>query len=569
MKYKVLILFCLVYNLTFAQQVSPSVTKYLENHSRVNVLLELKSKADLSQINESLTKKQKTKLVFESLQNTAKNSQSKIISLLRSMNISFRSYYIANIITCSLSNDELKILSREPEIKSFLLDESISLDRSIDLSASTLSQRGPMITWGLERIEVEKVWQSNIKGQGVTVAGEDTGYKWDVTGIKEKYRGYSTTKIDHNYNWHDAIHQQSPLSADSLNPCGYNLIEPCDDHDHGTHTVGTMVGSTNTEAYGVAPEAKWIGCRNMERGNGALSTYIECFEFFLAPTDLENKNPNPDLSPSVINNSWYCSREEGCDTSNFAIMEEVVDHLTKAGIVVVVSAGNSGQFCGSINAPPAIFNSSFAVGAFAPNDTISYFSSSGPVLNYKEVRIKPDVVAPGSDVLSRVRSGDLVAWNGTSMAGPHVAGLVALIISAYPALDGQVDKIKQIIRESARSAEANINCLMTNPKEIPNHVYGYGKIMASESVRRAILLKNTDLNKISNSFNVFPNPTNEWLNIERNSNSKELILIQNTLGVTLRVIQADESTISLSEIPSGVYYLVGLNSNQTAKILKL
>ena len=117
-----------------------------------------------------------------------------------------------------------------------------------------------------------------IEGEGVTVAGEDTGYRWDLEGIKERYRGWKDSIVDHNYNWHDAIHTISPLASDSINPCGLNSKVPCDDNGHGTHTMGTMVGKTNEYLYGVAPKAKWIGCRNMERGNGALSTYIECFE---------------------------------------------------------------------------------------------------------------------------------------------------------------------------------------------------------------------------------------------------------------------------------------------------
>ena len=74
--------------------------------------------------------------------------------------------------------------------------------------------------------------------------------------------------------------------------------------------MGTMVGSDSSNLIGVAPAAQWMACRNMERGNGQLSTYLECFEWFLAPTDLNGENANPDKAPHVINNSWYCSPEE-------------------------------------------------------------------------------------------------------------------------------------------------------------------------------------------------------------------------------------------------------------------
>lgn len=135
---------------------------------------------------------------------------------------------------------------------------------------------------------------------------------------------------------------------------------PCDDDKHGTHTMGTMVGEDDENSIGVAPEAKWIACRNMDRGWGQPSTYMECFEWFLAPYDLEGENADPDKAPHVINNSWFCSVEEGCNPSNFILMEEIVKNLKASGVVVVVSAGNSGgSGCGSVTGPPAFSNHLF------------------------------------------------------------------------------------------------------------------------------------------------------------------------------------------------------------------
>jgi len=566
----ILILLCSGLLTLKAQEISPRVIRDLSLQKEVPVLIELKAKADLSDISLDLKKSEKAQLVFERLFNVAKGSQSHLIEILKSRQITFHSFFLVNVVAARITKEDLAVIALLPEVKSILLDESISLDKSVDRTLQKLSSRGPLLTWGITRIEADQVWSMGYEGQGVTVAGEDTGYKWDLEGIQEKYRGYNQGKVDHNYNWHDAIHSWSPLSADSTgNRCGFDLKSPCDDNDHGTHTMGTMVGSTETDAYGVAPKANWIGCRNMERGNGSLTTYIECFEFFLAPTDLNNKNPKPELSPSVINNSWYCALEEGCDTSNFKIMEEVVNNLTTAGIVVVVSAGNSGQACGNIAAPAAIYESSLVVGAFANDDNISGFSSSGPVLNFKKNRIKPDVVAPGSDIVSRIPAGILVGWNGTSMAGPHVAGLVALIINANPALNGQVEKIKKIIKESARTAEANIDCLPFDKNAVPNHVYGFGKIMAKNAVRLALLTSTDNRKNQLRTFELIPNfIQNKTQILDSDPKENNTFEILDILGHPIQSIKPVLFEIDLTGLLPGTYFLHKIGTPELVRFCK-
>ena len=87
----------------------------------------------------------------------------------------------------------------------------------------------------------------------------------------------------------------------------------------------------------------------MDQGNGTPTTYTECFQFFLAPTDLAGNNPDPLRAPHVINNSWGCPASEGCTTPN--ILQTVVENVRNAGILVVVSAGNSGPNCSTISDP--------------------------------------------------------------------------------------------------------------------------------------------------------------------------------------------------------------------------
>src|SRR5690606_13518356 len=160
--------------------------------------------------------------------------------------------------------------------------------------------------------------------------------EWDHPALRSKYRGAEGDAVSHDYNWHDAIHEINPLNGDSIimpgnNPCGLDYPIPCDDSGHGTHTMGMLVGSDSAYQIGVAPDARWIGCRNMERGWGKPSTYLECMEWFLAPTDVNGENPDPTKAPHVINNSWSCPEVEGCNPDNFELLHQAVVNLRAAG----------------------------------------------------------------------------------------------------------------------------------------------------------------------------------------------------------------------------------------------
>ena len=133
---------------------------------------------------------------------------------------------------------------------------------------------------------------------------------------------------DHDYSWWDAIHAGG-------GSCGPSSQQPCDDNGHGSHTTGTAIGDDGAgNQIGVAPGAKWIGCRNMDAGVGTPQTYTECFQFFIAPTDLNGQNPNPALRPHVINNSWHCPASEGCGHDT---LRTVVENAQPAGIFVALA----------------------------------------------------------------------------------------------------------------------------------------------------------------------------------------------------------------------------------------
>ena len=257
--------------------------------------------------------------------------------------------------------------------------------------------------------------------------------------------------------------------------------------------MGTMAGNdlppgsagwpaAATNAIGVAPGAKWIGCRNMEAGDGTPATYIECFEWFIAPYPVVGTpaQGDPSKAPDVMDNSWGCLSSEGCTTQTLGIIEPALNAADAAGIVVVVSAGNSGSACKTIWNPPAIYPRAFAVGSTDSSDILASSSSRGPVTYAGGTYTKPDLSAPGVSVRSSIPGGGYGSMSGTSMAAPHVAGVVALLLSAQPSLRGQTDLIKAIVSRTA-DPMSYATCGGA-PGGLPNNGYGWGIVNAQRAI---------------------------------------------------------------------------------------
>jgi subtilisin family serine protease len=267
--------------------------------------------------------------------------------------------------------------------------------------------------------------------------------------------------------------------------------------------MGSMVGDDGgVNRIGMAPRAEWIGCRNMNQGNGTPQTYAECFQWFVAPTDLNDENPDPTMAPDVINNSWLCPPAEGCAQDTLLT---VVENTRAAGIVVVASAGNAGPGCSTISDPPGHHAAAFTVGATGSTDLIASFSSRGPVTVDGSDRMKPDVSAPGISVRSSVPTSTYASKSGTSMAGPQVAGLVALLLSARPDLKGQVAEIEAIIESSTLPLTTIDGCGGDAADAVPNNTYGHGRIDAHQ-----MLIGDTDDDGASNLDDCSPVKSDLW-----------------------------------------------------------
>jgi subtilisin family serine protease len=115
---------------------------------------------------------------------------------------------------------------------------------------------------------------------------------------------------------------------------------------------------------------------------------------------------------------------------------------------------------------------------------VAAFSSRGPVTADGSDRIKPDIAAPGVNIFSSLPDGNYGESSGTSMAGPHVAGVVALLWSADPSLIGDIDRTEQIIVDTAQPyVGETLGCFTEGT---PNAAYGYGIVDAYAAVKEVL-----------------------------------------------------------------------------------
>jgi len=463
-------------------------------------LVFLREQADLSAAQKLHTKLEKGAYVYNQLTQTAQRTQEPILVLLQDLSrrspskVEYRSYWVANLIWVRAGSDLMQTLALRDDVAHLYANPQVRLEEPIAEGALLSPNQPSGIEWNIQKVGAPEAWAHGFTGQGVVIGGQDTGYDWTHPALKAKYRGWNGTSADHNHNWFDAI-------SSTGSSCGANSPVPCDDGYHGTHTMGIMVGNDGQgNQIGMAPGARWIGCRNMNNGVGTPQTYTACFQWFIAPTDLSSQNPRPDLAPDVINNSWSCPTSEGCDANS---LKTIVENVRAAGIVTVQSAGNNGYSgCGSVNQPAGTYDASFSVGATDLNDFIAGFSSRGPSVIDGIKLLKPDISAPGVSVRSslptNIYSPPYGLQSGTSMSAPHVVGLVALLISAYPALAGQVDQIEQIIEHSAVPLTTDQICNGIPGTQVPNNTFGWGRIDALAAIQSVehkleISLKPSDL----------------------------------------------------------------------------
>jgi len=473
------------------QRIDAKVLADTTDGNSTSVVILLADQADLSAAYQMSDQNERGWYVYNTLTQHAARTQVVLKDFLKANGVAYESFWGVNMLVADADRTLVEKLAARTDVAR--IDSNLSTrwieDPIVEKFGTTPNgiNAPDAAEWGVVNVNAPAVWAMGFTGQGITIGNEDTGMRWTHNALKPKYRGWDGVTANHNFNWHDSIHSQIAGSP-AVNPCGRNTVAPCDDQGHGTHTTGTTVGDDGAgNQVGVAPGAKWIGCRNMDQGNGTPATYTECFQFFIAPTDLAGNNANPALRPHVINNSWGCPTSEGCVTR--AELETIVSNTQAAGIFVASSAGNNGPGCSTVIDPPAIYSDTFASGAIDISNVLATFSSRGPSTFYTPNLLKPNLSAPGVNVRSTANGGDTSYTNlsGTSMASPHVAGVVALLWSARPLLVRNIAATKALLQNTANPLVTVTpqTCGGTPSTQIPNNSFGYGRVDALAALNAA------------------------------------------------------------------------------------
>jgi subtilisin family serine protease len=426
----------------------------------------LKDQADLSSVRQIKDIDQRRTTAYQMLTQKANETQVVLRNTFDNVGIEYTPYYLVNAMEVRGGTLVRLYLAARPEVDRVIPSPRLrpgapSADSALGGSASDL----PGLQWNVTMIGADKVWDEfGARGKGVVVGQSDSGADVTHPALHDSYRGNGSGD---DYNWFDPWNGKP---------------SPYDDNGHGTHTLGTILGKGG---IGIAPEATWFACANLNRNLGNPALYLDCMQFMLAPFP-KGGNPLTDGDPrraaDVLNNSWGCPELEGCDPNALLY---AANHLRDAGIFVVVSTGNDGPNCSTVNAPLSLYDSVFSVGAIDRDGNVADFSSRGPVTADGSGRMKPDIAAPGVNVLSSVPGGRYASESGTSMAGPHVVGAVALLWSADPSLVGDVDRTEQLLIQSADPYAGNTSsgCFGGG---VPNDAYGYGILDVYKAVKEAL-----------------------------------------------------------------------------------
>jgi subtilisin family serine protease len=424
----------------------------------------LREQADVGAASQIADRNERLRFVYTTLTQQADRTQANLRATLDQLGVTYQPYYLVNALEVDGGPALRAYLAAQPEVDRILDSPRLRPLHEAEppLAGDQSAPNGPQ--WNIIAIGADRVWDElGVTGKGIVVGESDSGVQGDHPALRDRYRGRNGQDA---YNW--------------LDPWNHTP-HPTDLSGHGTHTLGTILGQGG---IGVAPDAEWIGCVNLARNLGNPAFYLECAQFLFAPYP-PGGDPlaagDPARGADILNNSWGCPPLEGCDAA--ALQPAAAAHQA-AGVFVVASAGNDGPSCGSLCDPLAIYEDVFTVGASDSGDQVADFSSRGPVEDGTG-RVGPDLLAPGVEVLSALPGSTYGPESGTSMAGPHVAGTVALLWAAQPRLRGDVARTRQILRETARPYTGAVTACAGGGRAA---VVGQGLLDAYAAVQAALAL---------------------------------------------------------------------------------
>jgi len=384
------------------EKVSQALLHEIEVRSpeeMIDVIVTLKDQVNLHEI-PGKSKAERNRNVIERLQSRADKDQKQLRSYLEAAQKSglakdVQYYWIFNGIALRAEPGLIEDLARFPEVESIAIDEQITLPETLPLTTT--------VEANITAIGAPDLWALGYRGQGVVVANMDTGVNLYHPDLQQQWRGGTNS-------WLDVTNEHYPVPGDPLG--------------HGTAVMGVMIGGDEGgTAIGVAPKAQWIAVKIFNKDRVSDYSWIHsAFQWLLDP----DNNPSTPDAPDVVNNSWT-KIGTGCDLQ----FQPDLQALRAVGILPIFAAGNLSVLDpdGPNDFSPGNNLEAFAVGAFDDKKMLYEWSSRGPSSCDDPATIYPEITAPGVNIRSYY--GELT---GTSLAAPHAAGGLALLLSAFPFL---------------------------------------------------------------------------------------------------------------------------------------
>lgn len=418
-----------------SEKIAPQLRDALASHrpgEMITAVVTLRTQAELPR--DGRDRVARLQGVIQALQATADAAQQPVRTLLAERQAaglvaSVTYFWIFNGLSITAAPEVIQELAARADVLTLTPDE-IDIVPATRLTAAQAEQN-------LAVINVPALWDQGWRGQGIIVANMDSGVSGSHPDLAARWRGGSNS-------WFD--------------PYGQHPSTPTDLSGHGTWTMGLMVGGdASGTAVGVAPDARWIAVKIFnDRGSATATAIHQGFQWLLDP----DGNPGTPDAPHVVNNSWSYGGP-GCN------LEFQLDlrSLRSAGILPVFAAGNYGPN-GLTSVSPANNPEAFAVGAIDDGGAMYSYSSRGPSACGETQTIYPELVAPGVDVKTTDLYGMYTSATGTSAAAPHVAGTLALLLSAAPDL----------------TADQQVTALLNSAVDFgaagPDNAFGYGRLDA-------------------------------------------------------------------------------------------
>lgn len=428
-----------------------------------DIIVKFSQRPDLSPA-QTMEKVARAAYVYRTLSATAKQSQAEAIAILDGRGLRHQTFIAGNkLYIWGADLEVIEILSGLPGVERItaprvypLVDLSqepasrtptSALERVASHYLYTTIQAGlpQSLEWPVSDTQADQFWSTyGTQGEGIVVAGIDTGVQWDHPALIESYK--CSDNPGDPACWYDPDNQ-----------CGG---EPCDPFGHGTPVMGMIVGDDDPllpHGVGLAPGAKWIACLGCPNGSCPEYTLEACADWVLTP------GGDPANAPQIVQNSWG---GQGCSDW----FSDEVNTWLAAGILASFAPGGYGPGCGTMGSP-ADYPTVFAGTSHDSTRVIASFAARGP--SCFTTQAKPNISAPGVNLwVAYPGSTWEYGWSGTSFSSAYGAGGLALVMSCNPGLIGNLEAAFSALQDSADTPPDGY--CGAPPDGKGNYTYGHG-----------------------------------------------------------------------------------------------